>query len=150
STISFAGSLVSEFLYQDQTNPPEGAWTTLSSTQTSGIWWATSAALGPNFAAANGGQKTLAEWIAGNAGSTLLVGGYNIGVGSGWNGTSSGAIDNIAITSARGVESFNFEVAGVPEPSTWALLILGFGLTGAAMRRKVVSSVKSRATLTFA
>lgn len=24
----------------------------------------------------------------------------------------------------------------VPEPSTWALLILGFGLTGAAMRRK--------------
>lgn len=27
-------------------------------------------------------------------------------------------------------------IAGVPEPSTWALLILGMGLTGAAMRRK--------------
>lgn len=28
----------------------------------------------------------------------------------------------------------------VPEPSTWALLILGFGLTGAAMRRRVTAS----------
>lgn len=28
---------------------------------------------------------------------------------------------------------------GVPEPSAWALLILGFGLTGAAMRRRRVS-----------
>lgn len=27
-------------------------------------------------------------------------------------------------------------VPGIPEPSTWALLIAGFGMTGAAMRRK--------------
>ena len=27
-------------------------------------------------------------------------------------------------------------LAGVPEPSTWALMILGFGLTGAALRRR--------------
>jgi hypothetical protein len=27
-------------------------------------------------------------------------------------------------------------IAGVPEPSTWAMLILGFGVAGAAMRRK--------------
>ena len=25
---------------------------------------------------------------------------------------------------------------GVPEPSSWAMLIAGFGLTGAAMRRR--------------
>lgn len=29
----------------------------------------------------------------------------------------------------------------VPEPSAWALLILGFGLTGAAMRRRTKTSV---------
>jgi hypothetical protein len=28
-------------------------------------------------------------------------------------------------------------IANVPEPSTWALLILGFGVAGAAMRRKI-------------
>lgn len=27
-------------------------------------------------------------------------------------------------------------IGGVPEPTTWALLIVGFGLTGAAMRRR--------------
>lgn len=30
-----------------------------------------------------------------------------------------------------------FEVTPVPEPGTWALMIAGFGLTGAAMRRRV-------------
>ena len=27
-------------------------------------------------------------------------------------------------------------ISSVPEPGTWALLITGFGLTGAAMRRR--------------
>ncbi len=31
-----------------------------------------------------------------------------------------------------------FEVAGVPEPATWAMLIIGFGLVGSAMRRRPV------------
>lgn len=32
--------------------------------------------------------------------------------------------------------AFNGSVAAVPEPATWALMIGGFGLTGAAMRRR--------------
>ena len=35
------------------------------------------------------------------------------------------ALDNVSLSSM-----------GVPEPSTWALMILGFGLTGAALRRR--------------
>jgi hypothetical protein len=31
-------------------------------------------------------------------------------------------------------------LAGVPEPSTWSLMILGFGLTGAAMRRRTAKA----------
>ena len=39
---------------------------------------------------------------------------------------------------AQGIPQVNlsFDGAVVPEPGIWALLILGFGLTGAAMRRK--------------
>lgn len=38
----------------------------------------------------------------------------------------------------------------VPEPSTWALLILGFGAVGAGMRRRTASGVATRAALRFA
>ena len=43
------------------------------------------------------------------------------------------------LTAENGVVSGGdlvFEVNGVPEPGTWALLIAGFGLSGAAMRRR--------------
>ncbi len=35
--------------------------------------------------------------------------------------------------------------AGVPEPASWALMIAGFGLTGAAMRRRAVQPVRATA-----
>jgi hypothetical protein len=31
---------------------------------------------------------------------------------------------------------FGFRIAAVPEPGTWALMILGFGGTGALLRRR--------------
>jgi hypothetical protein len=37
------------------------------------------------------------------------------------------------------VTGFNDAVASVPEPATWAMMIVGFGLVGAAMRRKPVA-----------
>ncbi len=43
--------------------------------------------------------------------------------------------DSLAITAVFGAG------AAVPEPATWALLILGFGLVGAAMRRKPAATV---------
>jgi len=36
------------------------------------------------------------------------------------------------------LSSLRFSVASVPEPSTWAMMILGFGAIGYAMRRKTV------------
>lgn len=40
-------------------------------------------------------------------------------------------------------------IGGIPEPSTWALLVVGFGLTGAAIRRRdrEIGSTKSSGTL---
>jgi len=37
--------------------------------------------------------------------------------------------------------NFTEAVAAVPEPSTWAMMILGFGVIGAAMRRRAKPSV---------
>jgi hypothetical protein len=37
-------------------------------------------------------------------------------------------IDNLAIS--------RIPTGGVPEPASWALVILGFGLAGATMRRR--------------
>lgn len=34
------------------------------------------------------------------------------------------------------MDNFTIGVAGVPEPSTWALMIAGFGLAGAVLRRR--------------
>lgn len=137
----FAGSLVLENVYQNQTPAPVGAWTNVSASLNSGIIWATNGSLGPTFAAAAGGQKTFAEWINDNAGSSLTITGLSIGFGSGWTGDFYGAIDNVHIGFTDGPNhSFDFAVAdaggAVPEPATWAMMIAGFGATGVAMRRR--------------
>jgi hypothetical protein len=44
----------------------------------------------------------------------------------------------------------SFALAAVPEPTTWALFILGFGLIGGAMRRRSSQVRVARASLTFA
>ena len=44
----------------------------------------------------------------------------------------------------------SLSVAAVPEPGTWALLILGFGTVGGALRRQTRASARGKATLGFA
>lgn len=57
-------------------------------------------------------------------------------ISTGANGAGSGT--------GVGVES------AVPEPTTWALLILGFGAVGGAMRRRSATAKASRMRLTYA
>ncbi|MDP3747922.1 MAG: PEPxxWA-CTERM sorting domain-containing protein [Phenylobacterium sp.] len=41
----------------------------------------------------------------------------------------------------RGVWDFDgARIVGIPEPSTWAMMIMGFGLAGAALRRRAVAA----------
>lgn len=60
------------------------------------------------------------------------------------------------ITGARfgsGQPSFEFDnigIAAVPEPTTWALFILGFGMIGAALRRRSRAVRDIKAKLNFA
>lgn len=88
---------------------------------------------------------TLADWASGvtfpgsyqlsDATQILSV---EVGVGSGWGNAFSGAVDHVNVSfgqNGTGVDA-NFEVAGVPEPATWAMLLLGFGCVGMLARRR--------------
>jgi len=75
---------------------------------------------------------TLVDWSAtfAHTGSTLTVGWQ--ASGAGWQGgdDESWGIDNIKI------DYFTRGGNGVPEPAAWAMMIAGFGLVGAAMRKR--------------
>ena len=56
-------------------------------------------------------------------------------------GTGVYELDAVSINATiggliAGTDPFSASVGGVPEPASWALLIAGFGLTGAVMRRR--------------
>lgn len=44
----------------------------------------------------------------------------------------------------------NFAIGAVPEPGTWAMLLLGFGVLGGAMRRRSRKAGEARMALRFA
>lgn len=48
---------------------------------------------------------------------------------------------NVAFTSASGVFLSALTPGAVPEPATWGMMLLGFGLVGSAMRRRVATRV---------
>jgi hypothetical protein len=54
-------------------------------------------------------------------------------------------LDNISVTDLGGPEPTD---SGVPEPATWATMLFGFGLIGAAMRKR--GSQQSQVRYNFA
>lgn len=82
---------------------------------------------------------SLQEWIAGQttAGGLVLsadsvVYGLSFGVGSGWNSTFEGAVDNVTIGFGGNNTTWNFEVIPLPGPA-----LMGFaGLAGLASVRR--------------
>ena len=61
-------------------------------------------------------------------GTQFLNAGQIVGLGVDRGGTNNTYFNDSTFLSGS--------IAGVPEPATWALMILGFGATGAAMRRR--------------
>jgi len=66
--------------------------------------------------------------------ASLLAGTSYIAVATAFNNGDSGAFTLTA--TGPGVTSFNGATAAVPEPGTWAMMLLGFGGMGLALRRR--------------
>jgi len=92
------------------------------------LWATASLGFGDPNVNINNVLKTIPDWLsaANAANANLYVISVNAGIGSGWNGTFTGAVDNITFGFNGTYTTYNFEV--VPEPAS--MLALGSGLIG--------------------
>lgn len=108
-----------------------------------------------NFNPSMGSVAGVGESFGGAGPGFVLLGDFLLGFGGTFYGDRILSVDYAFFGGiGNGIESFGpiteasltRVTAGVPEPATWGLMILGFGAVGAAMRRR--ASVK--ATVRFA
>lgn len=118
--------LVYEAAYQPGSYSSEGAIGTVNTTGSSGLFYLLSEG-NPNDA------RTLADWLTSDPSlDSDIVGGFYIGVGS---GAGAGYLAHVDDVVADGT-TYNFELAAVPEPASWALMIVGLGTSGMMLRRR--------------
>lgn len=76
--------------------------------------------------------------------SNAFITGFGVGNGSGSGNGFSALADNLVLTTTAGAQSVNFAAAApVPEPGTWAMMLMGFGAVGFSIRK----TRKARAVL---
>jgi hypothetical protein len=132
------GSQRSELIFEAAYN---GGYTigTPNSVTADSLFYQNIAGLGPTFVP---GTSTYVFGTLASFGDTYsanaFVSAFGVGDGSGAGAGFNALADNLALTTSSGTTSVNFassSVAAVPEPATWALMLIGFGGMGASMRR---------------
>jgi hypothetical protein len=120
----------------------EGVYNNTYNTTSQGIWYTSGANDKFYIGAGNENSgKSVASWAADTSLAGWNVVGISVGHGSGAGLGYHAFADNVTLTTTSGATTYNFErtaPAAVPEPGTWALMILGFGIVGYAMRRRTV------------
>lgn len=104
--------------------------------------------MGPVTASVTGGtgafSSTLSHNSSGSLTSLLGSGTYTLRVLSGYSSEINRAGLGIGTTTGSSTDHFDFSLGAVPEPSTWAMMIIGFCVAGSGMRRRNASRVAMR------
>lgn len=102
---------------------------------------------GAGVTLSNGSQvnQTVADWIS-RYSASAYVSAISVGVGSGFSSNYHAFADDVTFATKNGTTVYNFEVTqAVPEPSTWAMMILGFAGVGFLAYRRKQNSTQLRA-----
>jgi hypothetical protein len=131
------GSQRSELIWEAAYN---GGYTlgSLDSVSATDLFWQYIGGSGPTFNPASPGSyvfRTLAEW-GDLYSSNAFVSALSIGSGSGAGASFDANVDNLALTTSNPANTSRYNFAAVPEPSTWGMMLLGFGAIGGVMRRQ--------------
>jgi hypothetical protein len=118
----------------------EGVYNNTYNTTTKGSWYTSGAADSFYLTGGTGNDgQALSAWATDARLAGYRVIGLSVGNGGGVGDGFHGYADNVTFTTKSGSTTYNFELSSapaVPEPGTWALMILGFGTVGFAMRRR--------------
>lgn len=80
-------------------------------------------------------SSNLSHTSSGTISSLLTSGSYLLKFHSGFEDLVSRSNTGIGATVGGSLDHFSFSIASIPEPSTWMMMILGFGLIGSVARR---------------
>ena len=84
-------------------------------------------------AGVTGGVMDFAGPVSNGTANTYAISNIALGIGTYTINLAGTANSDAAF---QGTVKFNLAAAGVPEPATWGLMLLGFGLMGSSMRRR--------------
>lgn len=116
----------------------EGAYNGTYGNTSRDTWYSTTA--DDKFYITGGNEndgKTVATWASQLTGARVL--GMSVGIGGGLGKGYHAFADNVTLTTRAGSTTYNFDLkstGAVPEPGTWMMMMLGFGVVGAACRRR--------------
>ncbi|MEO7456704.1 MAG: PEP-CTERM sorting domain-containing protein [Gemmatimonadaceae bacterium] len=137
--------LIYEPIYNGTTTAAVDTWVSEAINGTSNLWWRQfnpgNTVVDPFGQQLNAYQSATGVTSAGRTitGNSVVYG-LSSGIGSGWNGTFDGAVDNIEVAYGNNDVTFNFETTtATPEPATLVLFATGFmGVVGFARKRRTV------------